>query len=307
MIPFNDISYAQGSYNMQADPNPMIMMKASGFYTVAKTGYLDSQLDANYANAKACNKIPFMYHFAGGANPVIEASYFISAVSPITVGDGYALDFEIDTADNPAWVLAFLNHFTAVVGTPPWFYVDRSRRQTGDWSAVKAKYGEWIAAPDVPFSATIPNVGVYIAQQGPIVNGHDTDMFFGTLEELKAYTHQAPAVVHEQIPVKIPSTPATVTSTKISTTPLTPPLTTPVTITPTDVTPAPLILAATNPIAVKPALSSLSTTSIENTKTPPVTTQDSGSKASTLREPSIENSSSWWTRFINWLYSWIKP
>jgi hypothetical protein len=148
-----------------------------------------------------------MYHFAGGADPVVEASYFAIAVAPIADGDGYCLDFEIDTPDNPGWCLAFLDHFTAVVGTPPWFYVDRSRRLTGDWSAVVAKYGEWIAAPDLPFTADISGVGVYIAQQGPIVNGHDTDMFFGSLDQFKAYTHQAPVVPSEPIPVRVPPVP----------------------------------------------------------------------------------------------------
>lgn len=226
MLPFNDVSYAQGQYNMDADPNQAIMMKASGYYTVAKTPYLDSQLVNNYANATRLGKVPFMYHFAGGADPVVEASYFISAVSPLAVGDGYALDFEIDTPDNPGWCLAFLDHFTAVVGTRPWFYVDRSRRENGDWSAVQAKYGEWITAPDVPFSADIPNVGVYIAQQGPIVGGHDTDMFFGGLDSLKAYTYSPPPVPDEPIPSRPAPSPAPVPA------PLDPPAPAPVEPTP---------------------------------------------------------------------------
>lgn len=208
-VPFNDISYANGLYNMDADPNQMIMMKASGFYTVSKQAYLDVQLVRNYAAAVRLGKVPFMYHFAGGADPVVEASYFISAVSPLADGDGYALDFEIDTDDNPGWVLAFLDHFTSVVGTRPWFYVDRSRRETGDWSAVTAKYGEWIAVPDVDFSADIPGIGVYIAQQGPIVNGVDTDMFFGTLEALKEYTYQTPTPQPDPTPPTVPEAPTT--------------------------------------------------------------------------------------------------
>jgi hypothetical protein len=32
-----------------------------------------------------------------------------------------------------------------------------------------------------------------IAQQGPIVNGIDTDAFFGTLDQLKKYGYHAPA------------------------------------------------------------------------------------------------------------------
>lgn len=211
-ILFNDISYAQGLYDMDSDPNAMIMMKASGFYTVAKTPYLDSQLVNNYASATRLGKVPFMYHFAGGADPVVEASYFATAVAPITVGDGYALDFEIDTDDNPGWCLAFLDHFTQVVGTAPWWYIDRDRRSRGDWSAVSAKYGEWIAAPDVPFDANIANVGMYIAQQGPIVNGHDTDMFFGTLEQAKAYTHQAVPPPAEPIPTRVAPAPTPTTT-----------------------------------------------------------------------------------------------
>lgn len=244
-VPFNDISYAQGLYNMDADPNPMVMMKASGFYTVSKQAYLDSQLVRNYDNATRLGKVPFMYHFAGGADPIVEASYFISAVSPLAEGDGYALDFEIDTPDNPGWVMAFLDHFTAVVGTRPWFYVDRSRRQSGDWSAVAAKYGEWIAAPDVSFDTDISGVGVYIAQQGPIVNGHDTDMFFGSLEQLKDYTYHAPTPQPDPVPAPTPApdpAPAPVPD------PVTPPVPTPtpvaepnppVVVQPTQPTPSP--------------------------------------------------------------------
>lgn len=188
-ITFKDISYAQGAYNMAANTDPMVMMKASGFYTSAKTPYLDTQLTTNYANAKKYGKIPFMYHFAGGADPLTEAKYFIEAVSPLTVGDGYALDFEIDIANPVNWVLVFVQHVHDVTGCWPWVYVDRSRREAFDWSPVFSLCSEWIAAPDVSFDANIPGVGVYVAQQGPIVNGVDTDEYFGTLESLRSYTY----------------------------------------------------------------------------------------------------------------------
>lgn len=312
MIPFNDISYAQGLYNMDADPNIMIMMKASGFYTVAKTGYLDSQLVRNYANAIRLGKIPFMYHFAGGADPIVEASYFASAVSPWAVGDGYALDFEVDTADNPGWVLAFLDHFTALVGTPPWFYVDRSRRETGDWSKVIAKYSEWIAAPDVPFNANIPGVGVYVAQQGPIVGGHDTNMFFGTEAELRDYTHKAPAPVNEPVPTRAvtPTPVATTTPEEVAAQQAT-------SITPVS-TPAPVNVppATENPTSHNITNTSMPTSAAQNTNLKQTKVQSTPQSASSFQGNTSQNSTShkvsrsfvgqptstaWWSRLFGWI------
>ena len=206
-ISFHDISYAQGLYNMVANTDPMVMMKASGFYTSSHLPYLDTQLVRNYDDAKKYGKIPFMYHFAGGADPLVEAKYYIQAVSPLTVGDGYALDWEIDVPNPVQWVLIFVTHVHDVTGCWPWVYIDRSRREAHDWSPVFQHCSEWIAAPDVSFDANIPGVGVYVAQQGPIVNGVDTDEYFGTLESLKSYTYgyKAPAPALEPQPIPQPA------------------------------------------------------------------------------------------------------
>lgn len=239
-VSFVDISYAQGNYNMAADPNPMIMMKASGFYTSAKTPYLDSQLTNNYANALKYNKIPFMYHFAGGADPLTEAQYFVRAISPLSVGDGYALDFEIDLADPVSWALIFVQHIHDVTGCYPWVYIDRARREAFDWSPVFNLCSEWIAAPDVSFDATISGVGVYVAQQGPIVNGVDTDEYFGTLESLRSYTYgyQAPAEVPQPVVAPTPTPePAPVSAVPVSQPAIT--VSTPVATTVSVSTPAP--------------------------------------------------------------------
>lgn len=190
MLPFHDISYAQGNYDMAANTDPMVMMKASGYYTGSLQPYLDTQLDNNYANAKKYGKIPFMYHFfVPAVDATAQADYFLRAVSPLTVGDGYAVDVEIDGPNLVQDVLTFVQRHHNNTGCWPWVYIDRYLRQKYDWSPVFALCSEWIAAPDVSYDSVVAGVGVYVAQQGPIVNGVDTDEYFGTLESLKSYTY----------------------------------------------------------------------------------------------------------------------
>lgn len=190
MLPFHDISYAQGLYDMAANTDPMVMMKASGFYTGSLQPYLDSQLARNYADAKQYGKIPFMYHFfVPAVDATVQANYFLQAVSPLTVGDGYALDVEIDGPNLVQSVYTFVTKHHENTGCYPWGYIDRYLRQKYDWSSVFALCSEWIAAPDVSYDGVVSGVGVYVAQQGPIVNGVDTDEYFGTLESLKSYTY----------------------------------------------------------------------------------------------------------------------
>lgn len=190
MLPFHDISYAQGLYNMAANTDPMVMMKASGFYTGSLQPYLDSQLVRNYAAAIQYGKIPFMYHyFVPAVDATTQSNYFLQAVSPLTVGDGYALDVEIDGPNLVQDVYTFVTNHHTNTGCYPWVYIDRYLRQKYDWSSVFALCSEWIAAPDISYDASIPGVGVYVAQQGPIVNGVDTDEYFGSLESIRSYTY----------------------------------------------------------------------------------------------------------------------
>lgn len=191
-LPFKDISYAQGQWDMDTDTDPAVAMKASGFYTGSKLPYLDDQLVRNYADAIRLGKVPIMYHFAGGSDVATEAAYFIAAIHPLAEGDCYALDWEIEVDDPVGWCLTFLTKVHDATGVWPWIYMDRDRRGRFDWSSVLAVSGLWIAAPDVSFDDDIPGVGVYIAQQGPIVNGVDTDAAFMTLAQLKDYAYHAP-------------------------------------------------------------------------------------------------------------------
>lgn len=240
MIPFKDISYAQQTYDMDANHDQIIVMKASGFYTGSHQPYLDAQLVRNYANATKAKKAIGLYHFAGGADPIAEADYFIRAVQPYVENDVYILDWEIEHSNPVAWVSAFMNRVHAVTGVWPWLYIDIDRLNRFDWSSVLKNCGLWCAAPSFSFDAILPIKYTVIAQQGPIVNGVDTDMYFGTLQSFKAYGyHKEKSNAPTQPPTKTPTQPSQ------PTTPTTPPEVQP----PTEVQPTPV----QTPVEVEPA------------------------------------------------------
>lgn len=204
MILFKDISYAQGLYNMDANPDPAVMMKMSGFYTVSHLPYYDDQAARNYNNAVAAGKVPLMYHFAGGADPVQEADWFIGAVSPLAENDVLALDWEIQNPDPVGWCNAFVNRVHDRTGVWPWIYMNMSTANAYDWAPVMANCGYWCAAPSFGFDEVLPVKYPQIAQQGPIVGGVDTDAFFGTVEQLKLYGYH----VTQPVPAPLPVPPA---------------------------------------------------------------------------------------------------
>lgn len=209
MILFKDISYAQGLYNMDANPDPAVMMKMSGAYTVSKGLYYDTQAARNYNNAVRLGKVPLMYHFAGGGDPIAEADWFVKAVSPLAENDCLALDWEIEHSDPVGWCLAFVNEVFNRTGVWPWIYMDIDRLNRFDWTPVLSKCGLWCAAPSYGFDDNLPIKYAVIAQQGPIVGGVDTDAFFGTIDQLKKYGYHAPVVPPTPIPTPepIPPTP----------------------------------------------------------------------------------------------------
>lgn len=195
-ILFKDISQYQGDYNMGANSDPAIAIKMGG----GDAGlYMDSKANANYENAVKAGKVPIGYWFAGGGDPVAEADYFLRCMAPLAEDDVYALDWEIQHTDPVAWVLAFVNHIHDKIGVWPLVYMNMSTANAYDWSPVFNNCGYWCAAPSYSFDATLPVKYPQAAQQGPIVNGVDTDAFFGTVDDLKKYGY------HVQTPQPTPA------------------------------------------------------------------------------------------------------
>ena len=311
MIPFHDISYAQGNYNMAANTDPMVMMKASGFYTGSLQPYKDSQLVNNYANAIKYHKIPFMYHFfVPEVDALTQAAWFLRCVSPLAVGDGYAVDVEIDGPNLVQDVLTFVQKHHENTGCYPWVYINRYLRQKYDWSQVFALCSEWIAAPDVSFDANIPGIGIYVAQQGPIVNGVDTDEYFGTLQSLLSYTYGyvkptvsiAPAPKTPQVTAPVQTLPST-EPVQVPT-----PVVQPQAVQTTTPTPNPVQTAPVQPTEQSTAPVTPPATDSKQTMVPPqnsfVAQKSKSSKVGL--SSSLSNSGSWWTRLVKWILSWLK-
>lgn len=205
MLLFKDISHWQGQYNMAANKDPIIVIKMSG----GDAGlYYDSQASRNYNNAIAAGKGVGMYHFAGGKDPIAEADFFIKAVSPLAENDVLILDWEVANPNPVGWCTTFVNHVHDRTGVWPWVYMNMSTANARDWSPVFNNCGYWCAAPSYGFNDTLPVKYAQIAQQGPIVNGVDTNAFFGTIEQFKKYGyHQAPAPAPAPVPIPQPPAP----------------------------------------------------------------------------------------------------
>lgn len=206
MLPFKDISQYQGAYNMSADNNQLIAIKMSG----GDAGlYFDSRAAANYDNAAHAGKVIIQYHFAGGQDPTAEANFFLKACSPFAENDVYCLDWEIEHGDPVGWVNTFTQVVHAATGAWPLVYMDIDRCNRFDWNPVFANCGLWLAAPSYGWNENAPVHHTYVAQQGPIVNGVDTDMWFnGDINSVKAYGHHtapAPTPTPEPTPVPVPT------------------------------------------------------------------------------------------------------
>lgn len=198
-ILFNDISQYQGNYDMN-DGNPAIAIKMSG----GDNGlYMDSQAANNYGHAVNAGKAVIGYHFAGGTDPIAEANYFLRAMAPLAENDIYALDWEVSHPDPVGWCTQFVNHIHDSIDVWPLVYMNMSTANAHDWSPVFNSCGYWCAAPSFSFDDTLPVKYPQVAQQGPIVSGHDTDAFFGTIDDLRKYGY------HAQVPQ--PPTPPTST------------------------------------------------------------------------------------------------
>jgi hypothetical protein len=207
---FHDVSYAQGQYNMDGDPGRVIGIKMSGYYYGSKQPYYDVQAARNYNNAIRLGKVPILYHFAGGADPIAEADFFVGACSPLAHGDILALDYELTAGMNPPsnpndWCLKFVERVKERSGKYPLFYCNTSQQKQYGFSEVLKRCGFWQANYAVSPSADIAGSPPYIIQQfqgSPL----DTNALFIPLDALKKYGYED--VQPQPAPSTPPPTPA---------------------------------------------------------------------------------------------------
>jgi hypothetical protein len=234
-IQFTDRSQWNGYYDANADPNPFVMFKIGG----GDAGlYFDSKVNANWPNAKNAGKIVGGYWFAGGTDPLAEADYFLRGMAPLEENDIYALDWEVQHSDPVGWCTQFVNHIHDKIGVWPLVYMNMSTANAHDWASVFNNCGYWCAAPSFSFDDTLPVKYPQVAQQGAIVNGVDTDAFFGTIEQLKAYGWHSQATPPTTPPAPEPAPPAVPEPTP-EPTPIPDPTPTPLPPTPVEPTPTP--------------------------------------------------------------------
>jgi hypothetical protein len=247
-VTFHDISYAQGLYNMDADPSPVVEMKMTGYYYGSKTAYTDVQGARNYQDAVRLGKIPLLYHFAGGADPVAEADFFVNnGAAPFANGDIYELDYELTAAMNPpadpdSWCRAFVDRVKARTGVYPLFYTYAALfNEHGGFPKTMEVCSLIIADYAVSPDANVPINHPYIIQQytdTPL----DTNALFIPLDTLRKYAYgykaPSPAPVPTPVPTPVPPTPPVVVP-EPTPVPAPPPVTPPVDVPPTPVPPTP--------------------------------------------------------------------
>lgn len=240
--------------------------------------YYDTKANYNYNTARNAGKVVGGYWFAGGNSPQSEADFFVQGMKPFNEYDLFALDWEINLSNPVAWCQAFLNQVYLQTGVHPLIYMDISRVNSYNWTPVLQTSGLWLAAPSIPYNANAPVNVTYVMQQGPIVNGIDQDVFFGTREQLQAYGYHAPTAPTVAPPVEPVQT------------------TTPA--------PKPVIDApkqATTPVAPTPNVPE----PVSNTKTTPNKPSNTGSVSTlsaniTHKTPNIKSHSGFWAMLWNW-------
>lgn len=226
-----DVSEYQGDIDWTAVEEPIAIIKMSG----GDAGlYVDAKANRNYYGAKAAGKAIGMYHFAGGKDAVNEADFFIAACSPLEEGDVMILDWELSNQIDPVgWCHAFIQRVIDRTHTVPLIYMSASRLvadrdpngnvRSLDWTpVVNQNVGLWVAhygvSPDDnvelkwwkqyvmhQYTGTGSTAGV----SGEV----DKDVWFGTVDQFKAYGFHNPASAESQsqpVPDPVVAVPAPV-------------------------------------------------------------------------------------------------
>jgi hypothetical protein len=280
-----DCSQFNGTLNWPKVTEKIAMIKMGG----GDGGhlYLDNMATKNYYGAKAAGKAVGGYWFAGGGNPITEADYFIRAMSPLAVGDVFALDWEVSHVNPVQWCLQFVTEVHKKTGCWPLLYINESTCNAYNWEPVLKNCGLWIADYEVSPDANVPIKYTYVMHQYSDTP-YDHDAWFGTVDQFKAYGYK-PATT-ETVTAAKPAAPTTVLG-KIGSTLPTPPVPAPSTIvtpTATPLDPATLIDPIT-PIVNQPTYIPIEIAPTTSTTVPVQTPPPPETEQATV-----------WTRFINW-------
>lgn len=161
------------------------------------------------------NNIPLgYYHFAGMADPIAEADYFLQQIGELREGEMLLLDYEPSTIGIPQvqahvdWCKKFLDRVQEKTGVKALIYMNESTCTSLDWTnVVNGGYGLWIAKylynPNPDYTGFNTGKWKFAAmyqwtssQKVPgILNGKgnvDGDVFYGDVTTFKKYGYVKP-------------------------------------------------------------------------------------------------------------------
>lgn len=114
------------------------------------TGYVNTDCNRAYANAKQNNVLRGLYHYANGGDPEKEADFFVNSISNY-VGDAVLmLDWERGSnatfgKNDVAWCRAWLDRVYQRTKVRPLVYMSQSVTNAHNWASVAKDTGLWVA------------------------------------------------------------------------------------------------------------------------------------------------------------------
>ena len=159
-----DISSWQTGIDLTAVPADFVIIKAT-----EGTGYVNSDCDRAFQQAKQAGKLRGVYHYANGGNATAEADYFLANIEGYIKDAILCLDWESQNnalcgTGGPArtWISNWCNRIVERTGVKPLIYASASL-----YSEVSGigDYGLWIAQyadnNDTGYQDTPWNEGAY--------------------------------------------------------------------------------------------------------------------------------------------------
>ena len=165
-------------------------------------GEVDSTYASKKAQARTDGIIFGSYHFADSTDvseAENEAKHFLANVGDIQPGDLLALDAEI--GQSAEWCKTFLDYVTAQVGFKPFIYAPVGAwTEALDYPLWIARYGRNNGNINLDQPPAIGKWSNWTIWQYSSANNLDLDVFYGTIDQLKAYGKLA-----TQTPVEDPT------------------------------------------------------------------------------------------------------